>query len=65
MSDREKAVLYIIEESPKNQNDWSYVCSCQDGDGAAREIARWRKGKMSLSWDYRLVRVEQTRTVIE
>ncbi len=65
MSEPERRVSYIIEQTPKDKRDWGYVETWPDRDVAGRRIAVLRDTRLGLFWDFRLVQVDEVRTVIE
>ena len=65
MSEPERRVSYLIEQTPKDKQDWGYVETWPNGDQAARRIATFRETNLGLFWDFRLVQVDEVRTVIE
>ncbi len=65
MSEPERRVSYLIEQTPKDRQDWGYVETWPDGDVAGRRIAVLRDTRLGLFWDFRLVQVDEVRTVIE
>ncbi len=66
MSEPERRVLYLIEQTPKDRQEWGYVETWPDGDQAARRIAVLREPtRLGLFWDLRLVKIDEVSTVIE
>jgi hypothetical protein len=65
VSEPQRRVSYLIEQTPKDRQDWGYVETWPDGDQAARRIAVFRETRLHLFWDFRLVKVDEVRTVIE
>jgi hypothetical protein len=67
VSEPERRVSYLIEQTPKDKQDWGYMETWPDGDQAARRIAVLRETRLRLClfWDFRLVQVDEVRTVIE
>lgn len=65
MSEPVKRVSYLIEETPKDQQEWRWLESHHYGDDATQRISFLRSTLYAASFDFRLVRVEETRTVIE
>jgi hypothetical protein len=66
VSEPERRVLYLIEQTPKDRQEWGYVETWPDGDQAARRIAVLREPtRLGLFWDLRLVKIDEVSTVIE
>jgi len=65
VSEPERRVSYLIEQTPKDRQEWGYVETWPDGDQAARRIAVLRETRLGLLWDFRLVQVDEVRTVVE
>jgi hypothetical protein len=65
MSEPVKRVSYIIEQTPKDKQDWGYVQTHYQVADATQKLSFLRSTRLDLFWDFRLVRVEETRTVIE
>jgi hypothetical protein len=65
MSEPVKRVSYLIEETPKDKQEWRWLESHHDGADATQRISFLRSTLYAVSFDFRLVRVEETRTVIE
>jgi DUF1680 family protein len=65
VSESERRVSYLIEQTPKHKQEWGYVETWTDGDKAARRLAVFRETRLGLFWDFRLVQVDESRTVID
>jgi hypothetical protein len=66
VSEPERRVLYLIEQTLKDRQDWGYVETWPDKDQAARRIAMLREPtRLGLVWDLRLVKIDEGSTVIE
>ena len=65
MSEPERRVSYIIEQAPKGGDGWGHVETYHDKERAERRLAVFRETRLDMFWDFRVVQVDEVRTVIE
>ena len=65
MSEPERRVVYVIEQTPKNTEDWKNFETFPEKDCAVRRMQFFRDTRLGLFWEFRLVQIEEVRTVME
>jgi len=65
VSEPEQRVVYVLEETRKDAQEWRCVDRYTDCDYASQKLAVLRESRAGLYWDFRLVQVDEVRTVIK